>query len=208
MDTIQIKELTTKLNKEYEKIGSIHINSATKEIVDISKIKYVQSIMDKIDPLENSDPIVLSKKYYTEHYTLIDGYHRLKFLKENNDTVNAIVLTGFNIDRKYDCLFDFISQQKKETICFTSDHTFTLSGKEYCIEENEGCGGCGNGWSTFDLCSEAIHKQITIKTVENKNQEGDSYDLFINGEKIAHINTGWGNGYYGGDFSISLYNNK
>ena len=80
-----------------------------------------------------------------------------------------------------------------------------VDNKKYLIVENEGCGGCGNGWSSIKVVNDYINKPIKIKTVEsNEENDSDEYKLIINGDHVADVDTGWGNGYYGGDFEIEL----
>lgn len=80
------------------------------------------------------------------------------------------------------------------------------------VATNEGCGGCGNGWSSFnDLMKlEKNNNVITnIKTEYSKdNWDEDKFKMFVYYEdgKINELNgdDGYGNGYYGGGFYITI----
>ena len=158
--------------------------------------------MNKIKPLESNEPIIVSKDW--DKYNLIDGYHRLKFHKENNDSNLNVILLECDIKRKDDKLIEFMKRITGETICFLIDEIFKINNKIHYIECNEGCAGCRNGNSSFYLQPNIINKKINIKKVKAKNKDDDFYDLFINDIFIAKVDTGWGNGYYGGDFKIKI----
>ena len=100
------------------------------------------------------------------------------------------------------------------------------------VEENEGCGGCGNGWSSIDLkCLENNHNVITNVITEyefdiaqrHKNNikdfdiwnydEDDRFKIFVyyedslwnrNSREVIQGEDGYGNGYYGGGFYITI----
>ena len=100
------------------------------------------------------------------------------------------------------------------------------------VEENEGCGGCGNGWSSIDLkCLENNHNVITnviteyafdiaqrhknnIKDFDIRNyDEDDRFKIFVyyedslwnrNSREVIQGEDGYGNGYYGGGFYITI----
>lgn len=102
------------------------------------------------------------------------------------------------------------------------------------VEENAGCGGCGNGWSSIDLkCLENNHNVITNVITEYefdiatrhkdkiKNydiwdyDEDDRFKIFVYYEDSLYNQTsreviqgedGYGNGYYGGGFYITIEN--
>ena len=200
-----MKQLEEKLNKEYKNIGEITISSMHKDNINIKDIKYIQSIIDIIDPLDSSEPIIVSKSY--NGYELIDGYHRLKSkIKKGDINIDVVVLDEYSIKRKSDNLLEFFEGLVGETIKFVNDETFSINGKYYMIECNEGCGGCSSGWSSIEVLPEFINKSIKIGTIVDKGDDGDLYDLYINGIMIAKVDTGWGNGYYGGDFGIKYIN--
>jgi hypothetical protein len=197
-----MNELENKLNSEYKKIGSIVIKKTSDAVLKADDINYVKSIMEKVEPLKSSEPIVVSKDW--KGFTLIDGYHRLKFHKENNLEIKCVVLEDYKIDRKNDTLLEFMKGIIGDTIKFLSDYVFVLNDKIYYIEANEGCGGCTDGWSSFEVLAEVLNRDIKIKSVEARNENEDVYDLFINEEKVAKVDTGYGDGYYGGDFEIKI----
>lgn len=80
------------------------------------------------------------------------------------------------------------------------------------IETNDGCGGCGNGWSSFDDLKklEQNHNAITnvvCKYSENSYMENDEFKLFIyykDDVLTLNGNDGYGNGYYGGGFYVTV----
>ena len=102
------------------------------------------------------------------------------------------------------------------------------------VEENAGCGGCGNGWSSIDLkCLENNHNVITNVITEYefdiaqrhkdniKNfdiwdyDEDDRFKIFDyyedslwnrNSREVIQGEDGYGNGYYGGGFYITITN--
>ena len=164
--------------------------------------------MNVISPLDNPKPIIVYKNYY-DKYTIVDGYHRTKDkILKGEQNIGVIVLDEYNLSRKNDTLFSFLEELKGETIKFINDELLLVNDKYYEIESNEGCGGCSNGWSSINVLSEFIGKEIKIKTIDNisENDDSDEYKLNINGKIIADVDTGWGNGYYGGDFKINLIN--
>lgn len=115
---------------------------------------------------------------------------------------------------------------KWELIC--NDNT------KITVEENTGCGCCGNGWSSIDLkCLENNHNVITNVVTEyefdiyqrNKEKfeqydmwtfdEDDRFKIFIyyedsaynrNSREVIHGEDGYGNGYYGGGFYVTIEN--
>lgn len=79
------------------------------------------------------------------------------------------------------------------------------------IETNDGCGGCGNGWSSFDDLKklETNHNVITNVKCEysRKWYEDDSFKLFIYYQDdmlTLEGDDGYGNGYYGGGFYVTV----
>ena len=81
---------------------------------------------------------------------------------------------------------------------------------------NEGCGGCGNGWSSFDDLKklEENNNIITNIKVEYSKDgwEDDEFKMFVYYEdgQINELNgdDGYGNGYYGGGFYVTIKNIK
>jgi hypothetical protein len=198
--------LETKLNKEYKNIGTVTINEMHEDIIPVSEIAYVGSIMKMIEPLDIDEPLVVGKTWRDE-YTLIDGYHRLKNKIRNGEKeIKVIVLDKYKINRTQDTLFRFIQGLIGQKIRFIDSEIMVVDGKYYEIKSNAGCGGCGNGWSSLDVNKKFINKEITVKTVATKDQNEDVYDLYVNGVMVARVDTGYGNGYYGGDFEVCLRN--
>lgn len=80
------------------------------------------------------------------------------------------------------------------------------------IATNEGCGGCGNGWSSFEDLKKLEENNNVITNVEvkyeNKWCEDDDFTIFIYYEDntINQIkgDDGYGNGYYGGGFYVTI----
>ena len=198
------QELEQKLNEEYKNIGNISIEGLSKDVIDISKIEYIHSIMEKIPPLDVDDEIVVTENY-NGNYKIIDGYHRMKSkLIKGEKNINVYILKNYCITRKNDTFFSFMESLTGKNIKFVEDNLIVIGNKYYQIKENEGCGGCDNGWSSIRVLPKFIGKEIKIKIISIGNSNSDEYDLIINGEKIAEVDTGWGNGYYGGDFKINL----
>ena len=84
------------------------------------------------------------------------------------------------------------------------------------IATNEGCGGCSSGWSSFEDLKklEENNNVITNIDVKYKNEycEDDEFTMFVYYEDNT-INQlkgddGYGNGYYGGGFYITIKNVK
>jgi len=202
------EELEAKLNKEYKDIGVITITDFTTQDINVSELEYIQSIMEKIDGLDVDEPIVVEKHSWKDTYIIIDGYHRVKGkLQKRENTITAFVLSRFSIKRKADSLFSFLQTLSGKTIMFLDSNLFVVDGKHYHIIDNEGCGGCSNGWSSITVFDAFIGKKLTIKSIEMKSTKGDEsdeYQLILNGKHVADVDTGWGNGYYGGDFKVHL----
>lgn len=102
------------------------------------------------------------------------------------------------------------------------------------VEENAGCGGCGNGWSSIDLkCLESNHNVITNVITEYEfdiaqrhkdnikdfdiwdYDEDDRFKIFVyyedslwnrDSREVIQGEDGYGNGYYGGGFYITITN--
>lgn len=76
------------------------------------------------------------------------------------------------------------------------------------IETNEGCGGCGNGWSSLDDLEILEHNNNIITDVKCDYHDSEEFTLFIYYED-GFINKlegddGYGNGYYGGGFHVTI----
>lgn len=83
------------------------------------------------------------------------------------------------------------------------------------IGENEGCGGCSNGWSEIDLMSLNENDNMITNAeykrgngTENYKYDDDAFTIFIyyQDNKINVINgtDGYGNGFYGGGFYLNI----
>lgn len=79
------------------------------------------------------------------------------------------------------------------------------------IALNEGCGGCSNGWSSFEDLKklETNHNVITnVKFIYPKDDwNEDKFKLFIyyQDEMLTlEGDDGYGNGYYGGGFYVTI----
>ncbi len=201
------EELEKNLNKEYKSVGTITIREMHEEELKADEIMYVSDIMSNkfVKPLKSDEPIIVSRTW--GEVKLIDGYHRLKYKLQNNEKVKAIVLDSFSINRKEDSFLNFMKSLIKKTVKFVDDNNLLVGKKLYHIAENGGCGGCGNGWSSIEVISDFINKPIKVSSVkEVAGKYEDLYDLYINDELVAKVDTGWGNGYYGGDFEVKLIN--
>lgn len=80
------------------------------------------------------------------------------------------------------------------------------------IATNEGCGGCGSGWSSFEDLKKLEENNNVITNIEVKyiedGWEDDEFTMFVYYEDNT-INQlkgddGYGNGYYGGGFYITI----
>lgn len=80
------------------------------------------------------------------------------------------------------------------------------------ILTNDGCGGCENGWSSFDDLKKLENNNNLITDIETKYSKESYYDdtftMFIYYED-GEINKlqgddGYGNGYYGGGFHVTI----
>ena len=82
------------------------------------------------------------------------------------------------------------------------------------IATNEGCGGCGNGWSNFEDLKKLEENNNIITNIEVKYTEDGWYDdeftmfVYYEDNTINQIkgDDGYGNGYYGGGFYITIKN--
>lgn len=94
---------------------------------------------------------------------------------------------------------------------------FILTCKDGTIIEiatNEGCGGCANGWSSFEDLKKLEENNNIITNIEVKyttdSWDDDQFTMFIYYEDntINQLkgNDGYGNGYYGGGFYVTIKN--
>ncbi len=113
------------------------------------------------------------------------------------------------------CDFDFLIGKsiKKVTHCssYLDGERFNLicdDGTVIEIETNEGCGGCGNGWSYFDDLMKLEESDNVITDIKVKYKYDDEFVMFvyyIDNKYIKLEGTdGYGNGYYGGGFYVTI----
>ncbi|GEM_PF-3221655 len=202
----ELKKLQEQLNQEYVLVGKITIFDGYKDIIPTNTITYNGTVMNKVFTLFKShEPIVVRpyNNHYKYKYKLIDGYHRLKYCIENKiTTIPSYILTKYEIDYVNDEFYTFIQKLIGKTITFLDDYVIQVDKQRYYIEPNEGCGGCSNGWSSIDANLQYTDVRITIESVSKNRINADVYDLVLNNKIVARVNTGWGNGFYGGDFRI------
>lgn len=111
----------------------------------------------------------------------------------------------FNVDGdNFDFLIGKAIKEVKNNTLICED------GTKITIEENEGCGGCGNGWSSLEDLK-ILEGNGVITNVESKYEtnSNDKFKLFIYyHEKALEISgdDGYGNGYYGGGFYVTIEN--
>ena len=80
------------------------------------------------------------------------------------------------------------------------------------VELNEGCGGCGNGWSSFEDLKKLEENNNIITNVEIKYDSNDSDEDYFTMFVYYEDNTinqlkgddGYGNGWYGGGFYVTI----
>ena len=109
--------------------------------------------------------------------------------------------------------FDFLIGKRivkvtGDTYCFK----LTTSGNEVItITTNEGCGGCSNGWSdlpNLKLLEDADNVIMNV-TSEYRDCYSDEFKLFVychNTMLEVQGDDGYGNGYYGGGFWVTIVN--
>lgn len=82
------------------------------------------------------------------------------------------------------------------------------NGEVYKIIENEGCGGCSDGWSEFSGFEELpLDNMITNVEYKDSDQSEDEYNIFVYfGDKRFDLEAddGWGEGCYGGGFTVTV----
>ena len=79
------------------------------------------------------------------------------------------------------------------------------------IATNEGCGGCSNGWSSFNGIKKLEENNNVITSIEvkyNSKLWQDEFIMYVYYEdssiNILNGDDGYGNGYYGGGFYITI----
>ncbi len=174
--------------------------------IDINDIEYVKEIMDAVEPLAIDKKIVVAKNEYSfktgRHFKLIDGYHRLKSKLELGGNIEVYVIDEYTIDHVQDNFYSFIESCVGKKIKFLSNNSIEVGNDIYTIKPNEGCGGCSNGWSEIEVYKGSINNDIILSSVDKKDIDTDIYTLILNNESVATVDNGYGNGYYGGDFTI------
>lgn len=199
----KIEELINQLNKEYG--GSIKIGGVELSTIPVNQISYIGSIMDNINPIDNDTPIVVAEESWrSSGYKVIDGYHRLKG-KLDRDTIDVVIINSYSIDRGKGEIIDLLQSSIGKKLTFISNEVMKVAETLYEIETNEGCGGCSSGWSSLEVAPEFVGKEVEMKTVTEDGSDEEYEDtktLIVNGKKIAELDYGWGNGYYGGGFDL------
>ncbi|RNE46462.1 hypothetical protein FAM8407_01364 [Lacticaseibacillus paracasei] len=82
-------------------------------------------------------------------------------------------------------------------------------GTQLLTYENEGCGGCGNGWSDLpDLSLLANHDNAitNVEAVYDKDETTFRLFIYYSDERfdVGSGDDGYGNGYYGGGFYLRV----
>ncbi|OAT94188.1 hypothetical protein BKP38_03155 [Lacticaseibacillus rhamnosus] len=82
-------------------------------------------------------------------------------------------------------------------------------GTQLLTYENEGCGGCGNGWSELpDLERLADHDNAitNVEAVYDKDETTFRLFIYYSDERfdVGSGDDGYGNGYYGGGFYLRV----
>lgn len=83
-------------------------------------------------------------------------------------------------------------------------------GTQLLTYENEGCGGCGNGWSDLpDLSLLANHDNAITNVEAVYDKDETTFRLFIYYYSDERFDVGsgdddYGNGYYGGGFYLRV----
>ena len=107
-----------------------------------------------------------------------------------------------------------ISKVEKKKL--KDDYNMTVEGYRLTCKDgtiidvatNEGCGGCSNGWSSFDDLKLLEINGNIITNVEIKYKNSDEFIMFVYYEDNT-INKlkgddGYGNGWYGGGFYVTI----
>ena len=90
------------------------------------------------------------------------------------------------------------------------------NGEMYEVIESEGCGGCSSGWSEFsgfeelpldNMITNVEYKDSYQTEDEDKDEVEHEYNIFVYfGDKRFDLEAddGWGNGRYGGGFTVTV----
>jgi len=104
----------------------------------------------------------------------------------------------------------------KDSYMATDGYLLTCDdGTQLLTYENEGCGGCDNGWSTLPDLQRLTEHDNAITNVETLYAEHDdiwdedtTFRLFIyyadERFNVGEGDDGYGNGYYGGGFYLQV----
>lgn len=98
----------------------------------------------------------------------------------------------------------------KDTSIGTNGYLLTCDdGTQLLTYENEGCGGCGNGWSELpDLSLLANHDNAitNVEAVYDKDETTFRLFIYYSDERfdVGSGDDGYGNGYYGGGFYLRV----
>ena len=111
-----------------------------------------------------------------------------------------------------------VEEGKVKDDCGLVQDGYILTCKDDTIIEigmNEGCGGCENGWSNFDDLKKLQDNNNVITNIETKYKKGweeDKFTMFVyyedNTINELEGDEGYGNGYYGGGFYVTIKNVK
>lgn len=97
-----------------------------------------------------------------------------------------------------------------DTFMETGGYLLTCDdGTQLLTYENEGCGGCGNGWSDLpDLSLLANHDNAitNVEAVYDKDETTFRLFIYYSDERfdVGSGDDGYGNGYYGGVFYLRV----
>lgn len=116
------------------------------------------------------------------------------------------------------CNFDFLIGKsiKKVTHRMSDDRWYETDiyslicddGTVIEVETNAGCGGCSNGWSDFDDLAKLEECDNVITDIKVEYKSDDQFVMFVYYIDNKYIklegNDGYGNGYYGGGFYVTI----
>lgn len=99
----------------------------------------------------------------------------------------------------------------KEKGMFDDVNNYKLTchdGTIIIVEENEGCAGCGNGWSNFEELKKLENNRNIITAINVEYEDEDRFKMFVyyqhGGINQLIGDDGYGNGYYGGGFYVLI----
>ena len=105
--------------------------------------------------------------------------------------------------------FDFLIGKRSTKVIDTGDAYLltTADGEEITVTPNQGCGGCSSGWSEFSDLEKLAETDNAITNVTTEYGGDDDFKLFIYyHDKTLEVEgtDGYGNGYYGGGFWVTI----